>query len=98
MQVSPSILLKEMSKLCNYSRKKEKGKEKMREYNEFKNFVEKHLAVFLPETYREARIEIFPVHKTNGLDYDGLTIRLGENGAAPLLPMKPYYQQPRQHS
>lgn len=65
----------------------------MREYNVFKNFVEKHLAVFLPATYREARIEIFPVHKTNGLDYDGLTIRLGENGAAPLLPMKPYFQQ-----
>lgn len=65
----------------------------MREYNVFKNFVEKHLAVFLPATYREARIEIFPVHKTNGLDYDGLTIRLGENGTAPLLPMKPYYQQ-----
>ncbi len=65
----------------------------MREYNEFKNFVEKHLVVFLPETYREARIDITAMHRTDGIDYDGLSIRLGENGAAPLLPMKPYYQK-----
>ena len=36
----------------------------MREYNVFKNFVEKHLAVFLPETYRDATIETMVIRKS----------------------------------
>lgn len=65
----------------------------MREYYEFKNFVEEHLAVFLPETYRDATIETMVIRKSNGMNYNGLTIRLGKNGAAPILRMEPYFQR-----
>ena len=43
-------------------------------FEEFKNWAEENIKFFLPESYRDAKIDIHDVVKT-GMSYTGMTVR-----------------------
>lgn len=64
----------------------------MMNYNEFMEYAAKHIQDYLPPEYGAADIRLDVVNKANE-QYTGLTVRLEENGAAPVANMKMFYEQ-----
>lgn len=61
-------------------------------YQEFKNFIMENIKDYLPEQYKDAEIMIHPVRKNNGIDLDGLIIRLPDQNICPNIYMNNFYQ------
>lgn len=61
-------------------------------YQEFKNFIMENIKNYLPDKYQDAEIMIHPVRKNNGVDLDGIIIRLPDQNICPNIYLNSFYQ------
>ena len=60
-------------------------------FEEFKNWAEENIKFFLPESYRDAKIDIHDVVKT-GMSYTGMTVRNEDQSIAPAINLNASYE------
>ena len=61
-------------------------------YTKFMSFVKSHIKDYLPEEYKDAEVSLMPVKKLDE-EYIGLTVRMKEQIAAPIVNIKAFFRR-----